>query len=174
MVVALSVSDGAIRNRIVVEPVDIDGVSIVPDDGGQPGWLWDGVSIPPAPVVDTEALRERMLADLSAIRYAREIGGCIVSGVEVRTDRESQSLLTGAAVSAMLNPAYTVAWKAVSGWVTLDAAAILGLASAVRAHVQACFDRERELSDMLASAADAAALAAVDIAAGWPSVSGGA
>lgn len=117
---------------------------------------------------DLAEARSAKLAALAAYRYDREVAGTLVSGVEVRTDRESQALLTGAAVAAMLNSEYEVAWKAAGGWVTLDAASIIALASAVRAHVQSCFDRERVLSQKIEAVLTAEELEAIDITSGWP------
>lgn len=116
-----------------------------------------------------EQLRTAKLAVLAAYRWQREIGGCVVGGVTVRTDRESQALLTGAAVAAMLEGAgYEVTWKAMSGWVTLTGAETIGLASAVRTHVQACFDRERVLALEIEAAGTAQQLDLIDITSGWP------
>lgn len=85
------------------------------------------------------------LAAIAARRYEAETSGTTVDGIPVNTERDSQALLTGAALQAMLDPNYTVRWKTEGGFVDLDAQQIIGLASAVRAHVQACFDREAEL-----------------------------
>lgn len=82
---------------------------------------------------------------IAARRYEAETSGATVDGIPVNTERDSQALLTGAALHAMLDPSYTVRWKTEGGFVDLDAQQIIGLASAVRAHVQACFDREAEL-----------------------------
>ncbi len=119
---------------------------------------------------DLAEARSAKLSALAAYRYDREVGGTLVGGVEVRTDRESQALLTGAAVAAMLNSEYEIAWKAVAGWVTLDAASIIGLASAVRAHAQSCFDRERKLTQEIEAAMTVEELQAVDLTIGWPAV----
>jgi hypothetical protein len=73
-------------------------------------------------------------------------------GTVVKTDRESQSLLMGAALFAKEDPTYTVNWKGENGWVVLDAQTILYLASQVRAHVQACFDKEKLLCEQIDSA----------------------
>lgn len=85
------------------------------------------------------------LTAIAARRYEAETSGTTVEGMPVNTERDSQALLTGAALQAMLDPNYTVRWKTECGFVDLDAQRIIGLASAVRAHVQACFDREAEL-----------------------------
>lgn len=85
------------------------------------------------------------LIAIAARRYEAETGGTTVEGMLVNTERDSQALLTGAALQAMLDPNYTVRWKTEGGFVDLDAQQIIGLAVGVRAHVQACFDREAEL-----------------------------
>jgi hypothetical protein len=52
--------------------------------------------------------------------------------------------------------------------VALDAQAVTAVAMAVRAHVQACFDREAELKAQIEAAATPEEISAVDIGAGWP------
>lgn len=116
----------------------------------------------PRPLADAKASR---LADLAAVRFARETGG--VAGF--RTDRESQSLIVGAALAATLDPAYTVEWKSSAGWVTLNAAQLLAAAQAVRTHVQGCFSNERALAAEIDAAADLQAVLAIDLGQGWPS-----
>jgi len=81
-------------------------------------------------------------AEIAAARYAAEIAGVTVGGFTVRTDRESQALITGAALKATQDATYTCRWKTESGFVTLDAATIIAVADAVRSHVQGCFDTE--------------------------------
>jgi hypothetical protein len=82
-------------------------------------------------------------------------------GTVVKTDRESQSLLMGAALFAKEDPTYAVNWKGVNGWVTFDASTILQLAAAVRQHVQACFDKERELQEKIMAATSIEELEAI-------------
>lgn len=88
---------------------------------------------------------EDHLSAIATRRYEAETSGTTVEGMPVNTERDSQALLTGAALQSMLDPNYTVRWKTAGGFVDLDAQQIIGLASAVRSHVQACFDRESEL-----------------------------
>jgi hypothetical protein len=62
----------------------------------------------------------------------------------VATDAVSQTKYIGAVVGAQVDPNAVINWKMAGGtFVTLDAQAIMAMA--VRAHVQACFDREAEL-----------------------------
>lgn len=117
---------------------------------------------------ELNAAKAAKRAALAATRYTHEIGGTTVAGASLLTDRESQGLLTGAALAATLDPNYTVTWKAANGWVTLDAPTLIAMAQAVRAHVQACFDREKTLDDAIAAAATVADVEAVDITTGWP------
>lgn len=82
---------------------------------------------------------------VAARRYQEETKGTTINGIPVHTDRQSQALITGAALAATIDPAYVCQWKTSDGFITLDAAAIIGVATAVRNHVQACFNREAEL-----------------------------
>ena len=104
----------------------------------------------PAEVVEIslEELKEAKKAEIAAARYGAEIAG--VSGI--RTDRESQSLITGAALKASMDSTYSCRWKTEAGFVTLTAAQIIAVADAVRAHVQSCFDHEAELLPLIEAA----------------------
>lgn len=84
-------------------------------------------------------------ANIASRRYAAETAGITVNGMRLPTDRDSQALVTGAALAAVIDPAYSCQWKTVEGFITLGAQQIIALASAMRAHVQACFDREAAL-----------------------------
>lgn len=97
-------------------------------------------------------------------RWQAEVAGITANGMQVDTGRDSQALITGAAVSAMLDPDYNVHWKTAAGFVDLNAEQIIGLASTVRAHVQACFDREAELL----AALDAGTFTEAMLEQGWP------
>jgi hypothetical protein len=82
---------------------------------------------------------------IAARRYESETSGITQNGMFIDTGRDSQALITGAALSAMLDPAYVCNWKTSEGFVQLDAQTLIGIAQAIRAHVQACFDREAVL-----------------------------
>ncbi len=90
--------------------------------------------------------------EIAAARYAAEIAGVTVGGATVRTDRESQSLITGAALKALQDAEYVCSWKTDAGFVELSAPQILAIADAVRAHVQAQFDHERALLALIDAA----------------------
>ena len=101
---------------------------------------------------------------IAARRFQAETGGVTVQGIPVNTERDSQALLTGAAFAASLDPGYHIKWKAATGFVDLTGEQILGIASQVRAFVQACFSREAEL---LGAVADGSITAEM-LEEGWP------
>ena len=111
----------------------------------------------PAPAPDWPAL-------IAARRWLAETSGTTVEGMPIDTGRDSQGLITGAALAAMLDPAYSVRWKTVAGFVDLTAQQIIGVASAVRTFVQASFDREAVL---LGAVADGSITAEM-LEEGWP------
>lgn len=102
--------------------------------------------------------KEAKYQEIAQSRYASEISGITVDNIKIKTDRESQALITGAALQALLDPAYTCNWKTESGFVTLTAEQIQGVAVAVRQHVQACFDREAGLIGQIKNATTQAEL----------------
>ncbi|WP_429813521.1 DUF4376 domain-containing protein [Ensifer sp. B1-9] len=90
-----------------------------------------------------------LAAYTAAKRYTVEVGGIVVDGVRILTDRASQAMIAGAYVYVQHNPTETISFKSGGGFVTLSAANVVTMANAVGAHVQACF------------AAEAAVLAAI-------------
>ena len=106
---------------------------------------------PPVPTL--EEVKADKLAELAQARWEQETGGLTLpDGTAIKTDRESQALLTGAALKALQDPEYSCWWKADGGWVRLDSKTILYLAEAVRGHVQSCFDREKILAERVGKA----------------------
>ena len=128
------------------------GMAIAADESGGPVLVARPVASPDYP------------ARIAERRYRAETAGIIVSGMPLDTGRDSQALVTGAALAAVIDPAYHCQWKTIEGFVDLDAQTIIALASAMRAHVQACFDREAELLDALESGTYTDAL----LDQGWP------
>lgn len=81
-------------------------------------------------------------AMIASERYKREGVGITVDGSIIDTTRDGQALIAGAAVSAILDSNYTCNWKTAGGFIELNASQLVTIATAVREHVQACFDRE--------------------------------
>jgi hypothetical protein len=103
-------------------------------------------------LVEGEVVKEPSLevapdyAQLVAVeRYKREATGVTVAGLQIETTRDSQALIASTGLSAVLDPEYRCNFKTVGGFVEIGAAQIVAIAKAVRAHVQACFDRELTL-----------------------------
>lgn len=149
---------GALPERCTpTEPPELEGAEVARWTGS--GWEKLAAAPEPEPVAapDWPAL-------IAARRFQAETGGTTVEGVQVNTERDSQALLTGAAFAASLDPEYQIKWKAATGFVDLTAQQIIGVASAVRAFVQACFNREAEL---LGAVADGSITAEM-LEEGWP------
>ncbi|WP_377810631.1 DUF4376 domain-containing protein [Azospirillum sp. A29] len=124
---------------------------------------WD---VEPIPLDEVKATRKAAATDL---RWQKETGGIVIAGVPVATDDRSKMLILGKRAQAQTDPTAIFRWKAASGeWVDLTGAQIIAIADAVGDHVQACFDREGAIHDLIDAAPDAAAVLAVDISAGWP------
>ncbi|GHV42551.1 hypothetical protein FACS1894187_24840 [Synergistales bacterium] len=132
------------------------------------GWLYeDGAFVPPPePEIAPPTLEEAKIAKLSEIaaaRFAAETGGVVINGngISIDTSRESQALITGAALQATIDSAYSCRWKTTNGFVEFTSEMILAVAVAVRQHVQACFDREADLSELVDAAATVEEIEAV-------------
>ena len=116
-----------------------------------------------------DPVKESMRANVAALRYDRENGGASFNETNIQTDRQSQSTITSAALAAQMDDTITIRWKTADGiFIELNASQIIEMAQGVRAHVQACFDREAELLDAINAAETVEELEAIDINAGWP------
>ena len=177
MLSALVSKTGLVTNVIVADPAtDIapEGFTLVPLAEGQTvsiGWEWDGKTLrdPREIPVSLEAARATKLAASAALRWEKETGGTTFAGMAIATDAVSQTKYIGAVVGAQIDPNAVINWKTADGtFVTLDAQAITAVAMAVRAHVQACFDREAELKAEIEAASTVEEIAAIDLNTDWP------
>ncbi len=113
-----------------------------------------------------KALKLGALADQ---RWSVEVGGMVMDGLPIATDRATASILTAAYVTAKEDPDYSLRFKLGQGqFTTLTASTIIAIATLVRLHIQACFDREDELTDAVLAADSLKGLDAIDITTGWP------
>jgi hypothetical protein len=110
------------------------------------------------------------LDDLATIRWQHEVGGtALPDGTPLLTDRETQNKLTAAYVKAKESADFTIRWKIAPGiFTTLDAQTTIVIADACVAHVQACFEREDELTSEMRAASTIEDVQAVDLQVGWP------
>lgn len=115
-------------------------------------------------VEDKAELAAQSGRQIAERRYQAEVAGCTVAGMHIDTDDRSKLLINGAVVEAMIDPTYALAWKTSTGVVPLTAEQVIGVGRAVRAHVQACFDREAELL----AAVEAGTFTPEMLEQGWP------
>lgn len=115
------------------------------------------------PALTLEDLKAQKKAEIASVRYEAETAGTTVNDITIDTGRDSQALITGAALAAMLDENYSLNWKTAKGFIHLTAPEIIAVAQAVRAHVQSCFDREGELVAQVDAAQNAEELDAIDI-----------
>lgn len=111
----------------------------------------EGLASEPAPPT-AEEQKAALLKHLAGKRYAAETGGISVGGIPVETDRVTQSMLTGAVLASQApGGPKTFKWKGSTGFVELTAEQILGIATAVSLHVQACFATEAAIVEDIES-----------------------
>lgn len=80
-------------------------------------------------------------------RFREETRGITVADRRYATTRDSQAQIERAC-SAM-ESGETIHWKTAGGFAELSRAQLIAVRTAVRAHVQACFDREAALLALL-------------------------
>ncbi len=114
-----------------------------------PGWVYGGDTFAPPPPAPPPSAADLYVAAVDK-RWRVETGGISVGGVPVATDRESQSLITGAHAYVLTNPDVSIKFKAANGFVDLDATRVTAVATAVAAHVQACFAVEADVAAAIA------------------------
>lgn len=127
------------------------------------GDYYEVVALPVPPKPTLEELKTQKKAEIAAARYEAETAGTTVNSVTIDTGRDSQALITGAALAAMLDDDYSLNWKTEAGFVHLTAPEIIAVAQAVRAHVQTCFDHEGELVALVEAAKTEEELDAIEV-----------
>jgi hypothetical protein len=139
------------------EELDQIGLERVPDPEPEP--------------MSLSQLKTQKIDQIREIRQFHELKGITVGGAPIRTDDKSQSKLTGAVTYLTLAPSVeTINWEAIPGvFVALTREQIMGTGLAVGAHIQACFDRSKELTISINAAPTIQDVNAIDITSGWPS-----
>ena len=131
------------------------------------GGAWGAIEALHVPTL--AEIKAAKLNDLGSYRWAYERAGTTIGGTSMDTSETTRLALIGANEKARGNPAYTVNFKIAAGsWITLNALEIIALADGLADFVQACFDREKVLSDLIVAAVDEAEIDAIDITSGWP------
>lgn len=144
------------------EWLDMELARVVPSVGASGGYT------PPEPEPETlESVKRDKLAEIAAARYEEEVGGVTVGGITIATDRQTQSIITGAFISMSQGLLASVDWKAENGtWVKLNLTQLTPIAQAVVGHVQGCFTKESVLAEQVAVATTIADVKAIKYTAG--------
>lgn len=116
----------------------------------------------PTEAEQIESLRADLLAQAAARRWEVETGGITVDGVEIRTDRESQAMLSGAITFCDLENQAVINWKAANGWEQIEETGLRAIALAVGRHIQEQFTIEAALAEAINAATDLAGLQALE------------
>lgn len=127
------------------------------------------------PLPDLKAARH---AELAAIYAGKIAAGRIWNGTLFQIDPESQANIAAMgslAASVLAGTPGAAPWPegfywvaADNGHVPMDAAVMFAFAQAIAGYVSALILTNRALKDAIDAAADATALAALDLTAGWP------
>jgi hypothetical protein len=109
-----------------------------------PDWMFDGTTFSQSAVgVYTQT---QLLAYSASVRYGCEIQGVTSAGDPIRTDRVSRTAANQTLVYINANPTLTVNWKTLTGFTTLNQAAIVQFTTDINTHVQNCFNTEVTVS----------------------------
>ena len=148
----------------------VEGLPVKRDDEFFQNWTVTPISLTPQQQDErfTQA-KDELLNALSAYRYNLEVGGVVIDGVTVRTDRESQAQLSAALLTLNEGFAPSINWKSASGWVNLNKTQLQRISRTVAHHVQGCFNIEQMHYTKIQQITNAEDLAKYDITVGWPS-----
>lgn len=124
-------------------------------------WVLVDGEVVKVPTPEVEPDYPALIADE---RYKREASGVTVEGLAIETTRDSQALIASTGLSAILDPEYRCNFKTATGFVEIGLVQIIAITKAVRAHVQACFDRELALLRTI----EVGEYRAEMLAEGWP------
>jgi len=102
--------------------------------------------------IDIQSLKIAKRDELANERWKAEVSGIEINGMQILTDFNTQSKITAAYLMAYTNPTYTINWKTLDGFVTLNASQIMMIGNAIREHIQFQFDKEMELLELLDNA----------------------
>ncbi len=170
-----SVAGLAVSSTTQLPPLP-DGSECVPLVGDHSAFtvsLVDGVVTEVPIEVPIEVLRSQLWEKALAYRDSRMAAGCMTPAGPVDTDLTSQQKITSVGATALaskvMGGSFTVSWTMQDNSVVpLDADGMLAMGLAVTYYVSACQYAGTAIRDQIDTAHDAAALAAIDITAGYP------
>jgi len=116
--------------------------------------------------------QRKLITAIGKLKWQTIDAGIEVNGVPVLTAGSDRTTLLQTAASVESGRITSVPWKSPTGWIEATAEQLVPLRDAVELHVQACFQREKQLHDEIATALQAAdphsSLLAIDWKSGWP------
>lgn len=145
-------ANGDVHNVIIVEDLESfdpgadlrlepipDGLRVSPGDTFR-----DGAFVIRAP--DPLEINETLVQYLARRRWEVEVGGITVGGAPMATDDRAKLMILGKRTKAKEDPSGVTRWKVnAEEFAWIPNTAIIAVADAVEAHVQACFDAEAEI-----------------------------
>lgn len=152
-----------------IERHDLAGKTVidVPDD-----FVWSGKTVdwPTLTiVVDIEGARAARWAEVKAKREAVQNGGCDTPAGRVQSDPDSRGLINGAVTMAMIDPDFLLDFTlANNATVALDGPAMIAVGQAVGSFVATAHAVAVTKRAAIDAATTLAAVAEVDLEAGWP------
>lgn len=155
----------------IYDDMDGDALSL-------PSWPVGLVALTDAEIVALRevplaAVKAARLTDINAERDRREEAGFPYRGKWIDSTPRSVQRITAAALAAQAilasGQSYSVDWTcADNSTLPLDAHGVIGIPVALARHAAALHDHARSLKAAVEAADSEAALAAIDIQAGWP------
>lgn len=142
-------------------------------------YTWDGSTLSMAEAYKSGLIEEKkadLKINVNQFRKNKVKGGIILSGVEIDTDSESQSMMTSALVvlekGSKGNAKYpdNVKWRTKSGqFIPVDYTSMEDIVTAVTAFVEGCFSAEASHVAAIESITTLDEASNYDYTAGWPS-----
>jgi hypothetical protein len=122
------------------------------ENGGETQTI-DYVEPEPIPEPTLEILIENKKQEINNAKWQQIYGGTTLdlggNPFTIDTSDSSQTLINGAALSVQLDPSYSCEWKVGDNYIVLNAQTIIAVAIGVRAFVQNCFDKEKNLLNII-------------------------
>jgi hypothetical protein len=127
---------------------ELESAVVVPEVG-----ITGSVVLPSVNPTTLGAAKQAKEAEIASWRYQHETKGVEVNGVAIKTDRESQAMVSSAFSSLKEGMIPSVDWKSSNGsFVTLNLEQVSLIARAVAQHVQSSFTAEKNLADQVDAA----------------------
>jgi hypothetical protein len=112
---------------------------------------------------------EQKLSELANHRFQVETSNITIAGIQIKTDRESQSMINSAFTALSSGMIESTDWKGVDGWTSVTLEQLTPLATAVALHVADCFRKERVASGIIKELSEGE-IQVIDIPTLWNSV----